>query len=975
MRLQMKKLTTAVFIVVLCHFCFAEIIPLRQAEVLMYHNSFVDLANGVKIISWDEARTHSYDIYAQGFGPDGNPLWAEPIALASGEQTQRYSQLIATSDGNFVALWQHKIMDDNYYTQSIRAQKFNLLGEALWTQGGIILPTISNPALTQHVLANPEGGFYYVVQRSGDNPRHTAFSISATGNQLWGEDGVVIENVPDGLLENIVSDNSGGFIVCMRRTTQENSYLVRINSSGNVVGNNPMLAESPLEGYNYQIFPLLNGRYILYNYYSAQHMLRFCVMDAAGTLHGSVTAIFAGGGQTPQFSAHPDGGFYLVHPHTFAGGSQMGVRRYSSSGIAVWPAVKTYGSEIGAYTKHNIATDPQGDLTMIWKDQAQSTLLAQKIDSAGATLYPGESVTFSSGSRNPWLPALTVNQGQACMFWWEELGHQQLIKRQILSGTGQALLPENQSIISQALAGRVHQGYNLAVGDHYFSFWRDSRDGDVKIYLQKTDQNFNQLWEPGGRALNLPHADVESSTRIQCFDGENIAILYTCTEHPGYSQSVYLQLINQDGQALYAGLGTYICDGYSGMIGIDIGYEDGDYYVLWGQGGSTTWTLYGQRVHDGAALWQAGGKVIFQTDFSFIILKMDGRYLFWHYDETLDDDNGNRLVRLDQDGNVMDDWAPLGIPFFDYGEWGWEGPAAVERHEDFLYVITRGSRSNKMQKIGPDGSLPWGLAGKNISPLDDFSHPAAVSFGEETYVLFVKGNDSSNVQAHLQKVLRDGSLPWGLAGLSVYSGQYYCSEVQLMRFDNDFIVPVWTKSKHSTIDYDIWSAVIDPLGNLQATGLPLISAPHKQGYAKTAVLGNRGLITWIDQRIGYGTTYNDPQSLYAISFDASTLNADDPQIPGLAETPLLHQNYPNPFNPSTTISFSLPEAGTPRIFIYNLKGQLVRDLCQDASYPQGKHSITWDGKDSGGNSVCSGIYFCRLSFGGQNSSRKMILMK
>ncbi len=112
-----------------------------------------------------------------------------------------------------------------------------------------------------------------------------------------------------------------------------------------------------------------------------------------------------------------------------------------------------------------------------------------------------------------------------------------------------------------------------------------------------------------------------------------------------------------------------------------------------------------------------------------------------------------------------------------------------------------------------------------------------------------------------------------------------------------------------------------------------------------------------------------------MSYDASTLDVDDPQIPGLAQTPILHQNYPNPFNPSTSISFSLPEAGTPRISIYKLRGQRITDLTQDTFYTRGEQSITWYDKDSNGKAVGSRIYFCRLSLGSHDSCRKMILMK
>ncbi|MFQ6093554.1 MAG: FlgD immunoglobulin-like domain containing protein [bacterium] len=48
--------------------------------------------------------------------------------------------------------------------------------------------------------------------------------------------------------------------------------------------------------------------------------------------------------------------------------------------------------------------------------------------------------------------------------------------------------------------------------------------------------------------------------------------------------------------------------------------------------------------------------------------------------------------------------------------------------------------------------------------------------------------------------------------------------------------------------------------------------------------------------------------------------------------------------------------------IYNILGQMVVTLVDEPKVP-GYHSATWDGKDSNGKDVASGIYFYRLSVG------------
>jgi len=70
----------------------------------------------------------------------------------------------------------------------------------------------------------------------------------------------------------------------------------------------------------------------------------------------------------------------------------------------------------------------------------------------------------------------------------------------------------------------------------------------------------------------------------------------------------------------------------------------------------------------------------------------------------------------------------------------------------------------------------------------------------------------------------------------------------------------------------------------------------------------------------------------------------------------LDQNYPNPFNPSTIIEFTLPRKAQVELSIYNLLGQRVRVLV-DESKTAGRHAVVWDGRDTNGNEIGSGIYF------------------
>ncbi len=88
----------------------------------------------------------------------------------------------------------------------------------------------------------------------------------------------------------------------------------------------------------------------------------------------------------------------------------------------------------------------------------------------------------------------------------------------------------------------------------------------------------------------------------------------------------------------------------------------------------------------------------------------------------------------------------------------------------------------------------------------------------------------------------------------------------------------------------------------------------------------------------------------------------------------LEPAYPNPFNPSTRIAFTLPEPGPIKLFILNTRGQTVRMLADD-SYPAGRHSVSWNGRDGTGRLAASGIYIYVLESRSGTRSRKMTLIR
>ncbi|MBC8231570.1 T9SS type A sorting domain-containing protein [bacterium] len=149
-------------------------------------------------------------------------------------------------------------------------------------------------------------------------------------------------------------------------------------------------------------------------------------------------------------------------------------------------------------------------------------------------------------------------------------------------------------------------------------------------------------------------------------------------------------------------------------------------------------------------------------------------------------------------------------------------------------------------------------------------------------------------------------------------------------------------------------------GNLPSSGsLAVIKFQRKKGSEGAFTLKNMMLIDTNFQNI-----------------PVKTLGG---KIPAVVNQFYLGQNYPNPFNPETWIPYQLSQDTEVIIRIHNLKGQLTRilNLGQEEAgfYMSQQRAAYWDGCDSFGEKVASGVYFYTLQAGEFRDTRKMVIMK
>ncbi len=97
------------------------------------------------------------------------------------------------------------------------------------------------------------------------------------------------------------------------------------------------------------------------------------------------------------------------------------------------------------------------------------------------------------------------------------------------------------------------------------------------------------------------------------------------------------------------------------------------------------------------------------------------------------------------------------------------------------------------------------------------------------------------------------------------------------------------------------------------------------------------------------------------------------------KTTALLPNYPNPFNPETWIPYHLANASDVQITIYNTKGSIIRTLALGhraaGYYTDRNRAAYWDGRNSVGERIASGVYFYQLQADSVSQLRKMVILK
>lgn len=311
---------------------------------------------------------------------------------------------------------------------------------------------------------------------------------------------------------------------------------------------------------------------------------------------------------------------------------------------------------------------------------------------------------------------------------------------------------------------------------------------------------------------------------------------------------------------------------------------------------------------------------------------------------------------------IVEGWLPEPNNHLVTGRVGYGNPSLWVDNAGLHILITGVDLAGADLRITHNlGFLPQHLAYRNLTGSYSFVTPYQASVWTTSQARFTV--PASKAGEGLEIVFPnqyDSTLPVELSSFTV--GINATNKVQL----------TWvTQSETNLVGYRIYRGINPDFGAalkldafISATNT---SQQQMYVYNDAEVYGSGTYYYWLEHlEMDGGAHQHGPVSI--IYTDGYDVNPSVPVIPGIASV------YPNPFNPEATIRFGLNTDAAYSLKIYNLKGQLVRDLAS-GTLPKGYHSLKWNGRDDRGTACSSGIYFLVMSSGSRSWSRKLVLAK
>jgi len=236
-----------------------------------------------------------------------------------------------------------------------------------------------------------------------------------------------------------------------------------------------------------------------------------------------------------------------------------------------------------------------------------------------------------------------------------------------------------------------------------------------------------------------------------------------------------------------------------------------------------------------------------------------------------------------------------------------------------------------------------------VVPLNQWTH-VACTYDYDSLKLYINGQQDAAKAIPENHTDQNDSANMLALGCKNVNGPFDPIEAQFHGMLDE--ISIWDSAFNVLEITDIMNAGISP----SDPDWPRLVAYYK--FDEANIGSNTGDV-YDEKGLNHGTNYG----AYWVSNSTTDIARKSP----FTHFQVLQQNFPNPFKGMTNIPFSMAEAGSVQIDIYDASGRLIHNLLKK-QFVQGDHIVQWNA-----SGLPEGIYFYELKVGGITESRICII--
>ena len=974
-------------------------IPVRQGVNIEWFRSGIALDDGSVVYVWSDTRRSERDVWAQKVDSDGNLEWGEEAILVNGEADRQEDIVVIDTDGGVITAWVDFRNED---AGDIYAQKLDNNGNLLWDPIGVPLCIVEDVQISLNIVDDANGGAY-IIWIDHRNPGGTDIygtHILSDGSIAngWDANGNPIAAAAGSQNQHTFwEDGNGGAIMAWHDVPspeQGNIYIQRISSDGTLLWGDEGILLCDAQGMREKpkITPDGSGSFII-TWRDKRNENDGDIYSQRIDLNGNLLwaeeiEICVGTGiqKNARITKSSDNGAFIVWEdgrNDFYY-KDIYIQKIDLNGNLLWdPAGLSLCTEDYDQLNPRLVSDLNSGCWIVWDDARGQgypyvDIYLQHLDADGNIPAgwdnSGKIVCNADGEQ--FSPLVKRNpEGDAFITWGDKRTGSTGIYFQVFDENGDQLLEENGEIIYYGLDGNAEKFQILKNNNNPVTLWIDTRFSTKRIYMQTLDADGIILTENGQPITSTTGYDQENMDSAALPNADCIAVVWE--EIRGDFKQVYAQGIDTNGNFLWPdttgiAVAEFYCSQEMPKISARSTGRQNQYFVGWMDSRDIfNPDIYGQLIIDGQKQWADEGVQITSRTGQDEMTDVVENFFIWQ--GWIGTSHKNIFIKLiDENGNTPAGWPEDGLEIC--AAEGNQGNAKGTLVPEGILVVWEDKRNGNFDIYGQiityDGNTLWQEDGAPLVLYDDDQALSNFSFAEDLFMCWADFRNGNNYDVFVQKYDNNGSELWTENGLEIAVKDSNEVDPYLVR-SGDYSVVFWEDYYYSTAAHrstELYAQMVDSDGNLQwdPLGLEICSAIKNQGKPMATTDDNNNVyVVWQDTR---SSGKEDIYSIYAQKlFDYTAVDYDfEP------DKYITINNYPNPLQNSTEISFNLNvgSLNNPEINIYNIKGQLVHKLLPE------ENKISWDGRNSTGRTVSSGIYFYRLEADDLRSkTRKMVVLR